>query len=138
MITFGNESHQEYLHEKVKSAWKSKKQEVQIFGYSIPVGFFLFLVNKSFKVYWNHLHKCNWSCCCSITQSCLTLVTLWTVAPLSMGFLRQEDLSELPFLSPGHLPHPPIEPRYLSSLALAGWFFTAEPSGKPKNWSNDS
>ena len=30
---------------------------------------------------------------CSVTQSCLTLVTSWTVthqAPLSMGFFRQE------------------------------------------------
>ena len=31
-------------------------------------------------------------------------------APLSMGFLRQEHRSGLPFPSPGYLPHPGIEP----------------------------
>ena len=38
--------------------------------------------------------------------------TLWTVAhqaPLSMGFLRQEYWSELPFPSPEDLPNPGIE-----------------------------
>ena len=40
-------------------------------------------------------------------------VTPWTIAqqaPLSMGFPRQEYWSGLPFLSPGTLPHPRIEP----------------------------
>ena len=39
--------------------------------------------------------------------------TPWTVAcraPLSMGFSRREYWSELPFLSPGDLPHPGTEP----------------------------
>ena len=48
-------------------------------------------------------------------------VTLWTVArqaPLSMGFLRQEYWSELPFLSPGDLPDSGIEPASLTSSAL--------------------
>ena len=46
-------------------------------------------------------------------QSCLTLVTPWTVAlqaPLSVGFSRQEHWSGLPFASPGYLPDPGIEP----------------------------
>ena len=54
----------------------------------------------------------------------------WTVAhqaPLSMGFLRQENWSGLPFPFPGYLPDPGIKP---SSPALAGGFFTAEPLGK--------
>ena len=41
-----------------------------------------------------------------VTNSCLTLVTLWIVAcqaPLSMGFSRQECWSGLPFPSPGDL-----------------------------------
>ena len=38
-------------------------------------------------------------------------------------------MSRLPFLLPGDLPNPGIEPL---SPALAGGFFTAEPSGKPK------
>ena len=40
-------------------------------------------------------------------------VTLWTVAcqaPLSMGFSRQQFWSGLPFLFPGDLPYPGIEP----------------------------
>ena len=32
-----------------------------------------------------------------VAQSCLTLATPWTVAPLSMGFSRQEYWSGLPF-----------------------------------------
>ena len=49
-----------------------------------------------------------------VTQSCLTLVTPWTVAhqaPLYIGFSRQEYWSRLPFPSPGDLPNPGIEPR---------------------------
>ena len=45
-------------------------------------------------------------------QSCLILVTLWTVAhqaPLSMGFSRQVYWSGLPFPSPGYLPNSGIE-----------------------------
>ena len=40
-------------------------------------------------------------------------------APLCMGFPRQEYQSRLPFLSPGDLPSPGIEPDTLSSAALA-------------------
>ena len=55
----------------------------------------------------------------------------WTVdrqASLSMGFPRQECWSGLPFPSPVDLPDPGIKPR---SPALAGRFFTPEPTGKP-------
>ena len=44
-------------------------------------------------------------------------VTPWTVAwqaPLSMGFSRQKHWSGLPFLPPGDLPDPGIEPTLLS------------------------
>ena len=53
-------------------------------------------------------------------QSCLILVTPWTVAhraPLSVGFSRQEHWSGLPFPSPGDLPDPGIKP---GSPALQG------------------
>ena len=56
---------------------------------------------------------------------------LWTVAlqaPLSIGFPSQEYRSGLPFLSPGDLPNPGVEPM---SPTLAGEFFTAEPPGHP-------
>ena len=58
-----------------------------------------------------HYFRC-W--CVQSLLSCLILMTPWTVArqgPLSMGFSRQEYWSGLPFLSPGQLPDPGIEPR---------------------------
>ena len=56
-------------------------------------------------------------------------------APLSMGFLRQGYWSGFLFPPPGALPDPGIEPE---SLALAGGFFTTEPTGKPINSKQDS
>ena len=56
----------------------------------------------------------------------------WTIAhpaPLSMGFHRQEHCSRLPFLPPGDLPDPGMEP---PSPTLEGRFFTTEPPGKPR------
>ena len=47
-----------------------------------------------------------------------------------MGFPRQEYSSGLPFPSPGDLLDPGIEPVSLTSPALAGGFFTTEPSEK--------
>ena len=66
-----------------------------------------------------------------------TFVTPGTVArqaPLSVGFPMQEYWSGLPFPSPEDLPNPgiePVSPNYQASPALAGRFFTTEPSGKP-------
>ena len=60
-------------------------------------------------------------------------MTPWTVVcqvPLSMEFSRQDYWSGLPFLSPGDLPDPGIEP---TCPALAGRFFTTEPPGKSPN-----
>ena len=51
----------------------------------------------------------------------------WTVAhqaPLFMGVSKQEYWSGWPCPSPGDLPDPGIEPTALTSLALAGGFFT--------------
>ena len=59
-------------------------------------------------------------------------VTLWTVAsqaPLSVGFSQQEYWSGLPF--PRGLHDPGIEPTS-ASPALAGRFSTIEPPGKPR------
>ena len=44
--------------------------------------------------------------------------------PLSMEFSGQEYWSGLPFLFPGGLPDPGIEPQSLMSPALSGGFFT--------------
>ena len=49
-----------------------------------------------------------------VAKSCSTLVTTWTVALQvsgSMGFLRQEYWSGLPFPSPGDFSNPGIESR---------------------------
>ena len=57
--------------------------------------------------------------------------TLWTVvllAPLSMGFSRQEYWSGLPFPFPGDLPNPAIKPR---SPKLQVDSLPSEPPGKP-------
>ena len=59
--------------------------------------------------------------------------TPWTVArqaPPSMGFSRQEYWSGLPFLSPGDLPNPGIEP---TSPALRADTLTSEPPGKAQD-----
>ena len=51
----------------------------------------------------------------------------WTIAhqaPLPMEFSRQEYWSGMPFLTPGDLPNPGVEPASLASPALAGGFFT--------------
>ena len=61
----------------------------------------------------------------SVAQSCLTLVTPWTVArqaPLSMGFPRQEYWSGSPCPPPGDLPDPGIKPR--SPALQAGTLLT--------------
>ena len=61
-----------------------------------------------------HLEDEEMECMCAKSlQSCLTLLSLWTVAqqaPLTMGFSRQEFWSGLPFPSPGDLPNPGIKP----------------------------
>ena len=64
-------------------------------------------------------------------------VTPWTVAcqvPLPMEFSRQEYWRGLPFLSPGDLSDPGIEP---GSPALQGgcffFFLPSEPPGKNNN-----
>ena len=65
--------------------------------------------------------------CAKLLQSCLTLVTQWTVThqvPLSIRFSRQEYWNGLPFPPPGELPNPGTEPASLMSPALADGFFT--------------
>ena len=65
--------------------------------------------------------------CAKSLKSCLTFVTLWTVAlqpPLSMGFSRQDYWSGLPCPPPEDPNDPGMEPVSLLSPALAGGFFT--------------
>ena len=58
-------------------------------------------------------------------------VTPWTVArqaPLSMGFLKQESWSEVPFPPTGDLPNREMELGSPTSPAWAGAFLNTEPS----------
>jgi len=55
-------------------------------------------------------------------------------APLSLGYLRQEYWSGLPFPPPGDLPNQgmePTSPALHTISCFAGAFFTVEPPGKP-------
>ena len=62
--------------------------------------------------------------CFSHVQPLETLYTVTHLAPLSMGFSRQEYWSGLPCPPPGDLPDPGIEPTFLMSPALAVGFST--------------
>ena len=83
-------------------------------------------------------------CVCVCVCMCVQLlshvrffINPWTAvlqAPLSMGFPRQEYWISLPFPSPGHFPHPGLEP---SPPALVDRFFTEEPPGKPRDTYGD-
>ena len=68
---------------------------------------------------------------CSLLSHVWLFAIPWTVAhqaPLSMGFSSPEFWSELPFLSPGDLPHPGKE---LGSPALQADSLLSEPPRKP-------
>ena len=60
-------------------------------------------------------------------------MTLWTIAsqaPLSMGFSSQEYWSRVSFPTSGDLPNPGIKSTSLASPALAGGFFTSSTTCK--------
>ena len=74
-------------------------------------------------------------CVCACSFSCVRFfVTLWTVAsqgPLSMGFSRQEYWSGLPCPPPRDLPNPRIQPCLLCLLHWQVGFLLLAPPGKP-------
>ena len=80
-----------------------------------------------------HFHFQAVQCLCSVASVMFDSATPWTVAcqiPLSTGFPRREDWSELSFPSPGHLPDPRD---WIWVSYVAGEFFTAEPPGREGN-----
>jgi len=89
----------------------------------------LFTLSRyTYRSQWYYIHTSG-----SVAKSCLTLVTLWTVAHQalqSMEFSRQENWSGLPFPSPGDLHNPGIE---LGSPALQVDSLPTEPPRKPLN-----
>ena len=71
--------------------------------------------------------------CVLVAQLCPTLCDLMDYSlegSAVHGIFKQEYWSGLPFTTPGYLPDPGIQPR---SPALAGGYFTTEPSGKPRD-----
>ena len=74
-----------------------------------------------------HVFISIYACVLSRVQLFETIWILARQAPLSMGFPRQECWSGSPFPSPGGLPGPGTA---TTSPALAGVFFTTEPTGK--------
>ena len=84
------------------------------------------------------LKKEIWKWVSEVAQSCPTLCGPMDYiayhAPQSMGFSRQECWSGLPFLSPGDLPDPGIEP---GSPALWADALRSEPPGKPNSKSGE-
>ena len=53
---------------------------------------------------------CVYSCCCSLSKSCLTFCEPMDCSPLSMEFSRQESWSRFSFPFPGNLCDPVIKP----------------------------
>ena len=125
----------QWKHRGMDRRWRTKKEPK-----SVSVGYIVADTRAQRGEEWG-----NWSqhsLILSLVQGCLrknrglcakslSLVQLfstpWTVAhlaPLSMGFSRQEYWSGLLFPSPGDLPDPRIEPVSPASPALAGRFFT--------------
>ena len=90
--------------------------------------------NSSFQKEGNAISRMNFE---GVVRLCMfsrgqLFATPWAVdclAPLSMGFSRQEYCSGLPFPHPGELPDPGAKP---ASPALEADFSTAEPSGKSR------
>ena len=98
-------------------------------------------------LWWSHLYFllksqcCPCACVLSHFSRVWLFATLWTIAhqaPLSMIFARQTYWSRLPWLPPGHLPGPGIEPASLTSPALAGRFFTTSTTWEAQHYSQFS
>ena len=73
-----------------------------------------------------------------VAQLCPNLCNSWTaahLAPLSMGFSRQENWSGLPFPAPGDLSDPGIKP---GSPALQADSLLTELPGKPRYYSGSN
>ena len=66
---------------------------------------------------------------CSAMSNSATLCTIAHQTPLPMGLPRQEYWGGLPFLTPGDLLNPGMEPISPTSPALASRFITTEPPG---------
>ena len=71
--------------------------------------------------------------CAKLLQSHTTLCDTMDCSPPGSsvhGILQARYWSGLPFLPPGDLPNPGLEPTWLKSPAFAGGFFTLVPPRK--------
>ena len=93
-----------------------------------PTGYYAATKNEKIKLFHamesSHDILTYWVLCLVVSHS------LWPheLQPARLlcpcGFSRQEYWSGLPYPPPGDLPNPGIEPKSLTSLAVAGGFFT--------------
>ena len=99
-----------------------KPQHESAIGIHISPSSFLVMIILSQMEPYPHFHSPPSMCVCA---HCLCDPMDYTPLGSSVHRIsRQEYWRGLPFLSPGDLPHPGIEPIY---PALAGGFFTTEP-----------
>ena len=117
--------HGNCLYKRWASSDPKKENKVNhLFGSWFVVDYLTQLVGA------NAILMCVYACC-----HVRLFETPWTIAhqaPMSMEFYRQEYWSELPFPSPGNLPHPEIKPVSLESPALTGEYFTSWAHGEAK------
>ena len=73
--------------------------------------------------------QCSVSACSAISES----LRPHSQVLLFMEFSKQEYWSELPFLTPGDLPNPEMEPESLVSPALADGYFTTDTTWEAKS-----
>ena len=102
-----------------RALWGFWAQSLSVFPISLIIGNSLHSASMTFVL-------------CLVSQSHPTLCDPMDCshqAPLSMGFLRQEYWSGLPWPPPGDLPNPGIKPR--SPALQAGDSLPFEPPGKP-------
>ena len=117
---------------------------IWIYFLQLPYEIFRVLKEAGFcsQLFLHVLHNAyRFGCMCMCVWHVLSHVGLfetpWTVAhqaPLSMGFLRQEYWSGLPFQSQGGLSDPEIEPESSEPPVLAGKFFITLPLGSAQIW----
>ena len=95
-----------------------EQQEAVADGSCPSCGWTVRIAAKSFSSFFFLSVPCLHAGLLSFVQLFVTPRTVAFQAPLSMGFLRQEYWTELPFPSPGDLPDPGIEPASPESPAL--------------------
>ena len=109
----------------IQFRWNSNQQSKHIFDLRYQPMNLPWIIN--FQKFGRHCIALNTACVLSHFSRVQLFATPWTVdcqSLLSIGFSRQGHWSGLSCPSPGDLPNPGIEPVFLMSPALAGWFFT--------------